>query len=76
MDWVWDHTVRQFISECSDDWELHIMVDSWFRCHGGCQLTGVPGLKPGPAVDYYEDELCLYCRANWEMANFVYRLTN
>ncbi|KAB1213281.1 hypothetical protein CJ030_MR5G009624 [Morella rubra] len=76
MGWLKDHIARQFIHESSEKWELHVTVESWLQCHGGCQLTKVPGLNPKSTVDYYDDDLCMYFRANQEMAYFVYRFTD
>lgn len=64
MGWLRDHVAQQFIHEVSNDWELHVMADNWLRCHGRCQLTKVLGLNPEPAAEYYDDDLCMYCRAN------------
>lgn len=75
MLWLRDRTIQQFAHEWSDKWELNLEADSWLRCHGRFQLTKVPGLNPEYAMDYYNDDLRMYCRANREMAFFVYRLT-
>lgn len=34
----------------------------------------VLGLNPEFAMDYYDDDLFMHCRANQEMAYFVYGL--
>lgn len=60
MAWLRDHTVRQFVHECSDEWELNVTADSWLRSHSKCQLTEVSRLNPEVAIDYYDDVLCFY----------------
>lgn len=64
MGWLRDHVARQLLHEVSDDWVLHVTENSWLRCHSRCQLIEVPGLNPEPAVDYYNDDLCMHYRAN------------
>lgn len=75
MLWLRDRTIQQFFHEWNDEYELNVRADGWLRCHDRCQITKVPGLNFEYAVDYYDDYLCMYSKANREMAFFVYRLT-
>lgn len=71
MVWIRSTTIRQFSHEWSDEWELNLKADGWLKCHGRCQLTEVPSLNPKYAIDYYDEDLCMYCRTNRKMA-FLY----
>ncbi|KAB1227985.1 hypothetical protein CJ030_MR1G022972 [Morella rubra] len=75
MLWLRDRTIQQFFHEWNDEYELIVRADGWLRFNDRCQITKVPGLNSKYAVDYYDDYLCMYSKANREMTFFVYRLT-
>lgn len=68
MVWLRAMTIRQFGQAWNDGSELMVHADSWVGCNGNYKIFEVPELNLEYAVDYYDDNLCMYCKANREKA--------
>lgn len=63
--------IMEFSLSWNDGSELEFDEDGWLGCHGNCYLFPVVGLNPNVTVDYYDNDLGMYCKANREKA-FLY----
>ncbi|KAB1209442.1 hypothetical protein CJ030_MR6G023773 [Morella rubra] len=75
MMWVKQMTIQQFGRKWNDGSELEVSVDGCLGYHGNCEITKVPRLNFEWVVDYYDYDLCTYCKVNQDMAYFIYMLT-
>lgn len=76
MIWLRVTTIRQFSLAWTHGSELVEHADGRLGCHGNYQIFEVTGLNPEAVVDYYDDDLCMYCKANRKKAFFIYSLTD
>lgn len=71
MLWLRAIVIMQFSLSWNDRSELEFDEDDWLGCHGNCYLFPVVGLNPNVTVDYYDNDLGMYCKANRER-DFLY----
>lgn len=73
MMWLRRITIEQFSREWNDGSEINVV--GWLECHGNCDISEFVGLLPEWVVDCYDDKPWIYCKANREIAYFVYMFT-
>lgn len=69
-------TIWQFGRALNDGSELVVNANGWPGYHCNCEIFEVPRLNPECTIEYYDYDLCMYYKANWEKAFFVCRLTD